>query len=382
MTDSSAGPLAGVRVLELGGIGPGPFAGMLLGDLGAEVIRIDSPAQAGRVIQFPILFRNRRSVAIDLKNPAGVELALRLAEDADAIIEGFRPGVAERLGVGPEPVLARNPRIAYGRMTGWGQDGPLAAEPGHDINFIALTGVLHAVGPAERPVVPLNLAGDMGGGGMLLALGLLGAIISAHTSRRGQVVDAAMNDGAATLLTMVLDFRNQGRWRDERAANAIDGGSPCYTVYRCADGGHVALGVGDERSYTALLDVLRLGDHPDFRSLRDRASWPRMRKILEEVFARRDRDEWEAVFAGRGACVTPVLSMAEASRHPHNRARGTFREDGDGRIEPAPAPRFSRTPAPEPWRVDVVGVDTDAVLIAAGVPTDRLTALRAAGVVG
>ncbi|MBA2953210.1 CoA transferase [Nocardioides sp. MAH-18] len=375
------GPLAGVRVLELGGIGPGPFAGMLLGDLGATVIRVDRPAEAGEESTHPVLFRNRRSVTIDLKHAAGVEVALRLAENADIAIEGFRPGVAERLGIGPDEMLARNPRLVYGRMTGWGQSGPLADEPGHDINFLALTGVLHAIGAAEQPAVPLNLVADMGGGGMLLALGVLGGVLSARATGRGQVVDAAMTDGSATLLAMVHGFMNQGRWRDERASNSIDGASPSYGTYRCADGRHVALGVGDERSYRVLLDVLGLADDPDFADRADRAAWARMRKTLGDIFARRERDEWEQVFAGRGACVTPVLSLTEASAHPHNAARSTFLTGPGAAIAPAPAPRFSATPSGTPRPAPAVGADTDAVLGEAGYDADVIRALRASGVI-
>ncbi|MFE4678259.1 CaiB/BaiF CoA transferase family protein [Streptomyces sp. NPDC056723] len=375
------GPLAGVRVLELGGIGPGPFAGMLLGDLGANVVRVDHPAEAGSSSPHPVLHRNRRSITIDLKHPRSAETVLALAADADAVIEGFRPGVAERLGLGPEALLARNPRLAYGRMTGWGQDGPLAQEPGHDINFIALTGVLHAIGRDDEPIVPLNLIGDMGGGGLLLAFGLLGAIISARGSGRGQVVDAAMSDGSATLLAMVHGFLNSGRWRDEREQNGIDGGSPVYGVYRCSDGRHVALGIGDDRSYAALVDTLGLSCAPEFARRDDRTAWPAMRKALAAAFAGRTRDEWERGFAGRGACVSPVLSLTEAPAHPHNAIRGTFLTDADGGITPAPAPRFSATPAAEPAPAPAVGADTDAVLAEAGFGPEAIARLRREGVV-
>ncbi|MFC4783995.1 CaiB/BaiF CoA transferase family protein [Nocardioides sp. MAHUQ-72] len=378
---SASGPLAGLRVLELGGIGPGPFAGMLLGDLGATVTRVDRPDEAGRASSHPVLFRNRRSITLDLKHPAGVEVVLRLAEQVDVAIEGFRPGVAERLGIGPDQLLARNPRLTYGRMTGWGQSGPLADEPGHDINFLALTGVLHAIGTAEQPAVPLNLVADMGGGGMLLALGVLGGVLNARTSGQGQVVDAAMTDGSATLLAMVHGFLNQGRWRDERASNSIDGASPCYGAYRCADGRHVALGIGDERSYRVLLDALGLTGHPDFGDRADRSAWGRMRQALGEIFARRRRDEWEQVLSGRGACVSPVLSLTEAPAHPHNVARGTFLTGAGGSIAPAPAPRFSATPPAPPRPAPTVGADTDGVLREAGLESAAIEALRARGVV-
>lgn len=380
-TTAGRGPLSGVRIVELGGIGPGPFAGMLLGDLGADVIRIDRAEDAGLANPHPILHRNRRSLTIDLKHPDSAEVVLALVADADAVIEGFRPGAAERLGLGPETLLARNPRLVYGRMTGWGQSGPLADEPGHDINFIALTGALHAIGPADEPAVPLNLIGDMGGGGLLLAFGLLGAVISARSRGRGQVVDAAMTDGSATMLAMVHGFLNQGRWSDERGQNSIDGGRPWYGVYRCADDGHLALGIGDRRSYAALLEVLALVDDPDFAVQQDRDAWPAMRKTLSDVFATRSRSDWERTFEGRGACVSPVLSLTEAPRHPHNIARGTFRTGADGGIEPAPAPRFSGTPAAEPAPAPVVGADTDEILTQAGYDSDAIAALRGAGVV-
>ncbi|MFE5702248.1 CaiB/BaiF CoA transferase family protein [Rhodococcus koreensis] len=377
---ASRGPLTGVRILELGGIGPTPFAGMLLGDMGAEVIRIDRPGEAGQDSPFPVLHRNRRSITIDLKDPRGAGLVLDLAGGVDAVIEGFRPGVAERLGLGPNDLLARNPALVYGRMTGWGQDGPLALEPGHDINFIALTGVLEAIGTREEPLPPLNLVGDMGGG-MFLALGVLGAVVDARTSGRGQVVDAAMADGSATMMAMVHDFWNSGRWNVERGTNGIDGGSPCYGVYRCADDRHVALGIGDERSYVALLDVLGLAGDPTFADRQDSAAWPRMRKSLAAVFTQRERDAWEQVFAGRGASFSPVLDLVEAPHHPHNQARRTFLVGPGGTIEPAPTPRFSATPLPRPVAAPVVGADTDTVLVAAGVASERIDELRAAGVV-
>lgn len=375
------GPLTGIRVLELGGIGPAPYAGMLLGDLGADVIRIDRPQEAGQDNPAPVLHRNRRSITLDLKHPDSTAIVLALAAETDAVIEGFRPGVAERLGVGPEVLLAHNSRLVYGRMTGWGQDGPLAQEPGHDINFIALTGALHAIGPADTPVLPLNLIGDMGGGGLLLAFGVAGALVSARTTGRGQVVDAAMSDGSASLLAMVHGFMVQGRWQDERAANTIDGGSPWYGVYRCSDDRHVALGIGDRRSYAALVEVLGLGDDPAFAAQYDRTAWPAMRETLARVFAGRTRDDWAHAFEGRGACVSPVLSLTEAPRHPHNAARGTFRTGAHGGIEPAPVPRFSGTPAAEPEPAPVVGAHTDEVLAQAGFGPEAIAGLRDKGVV-
>ncbi|MFE1228480.1 CaiB/BaiF CoA transferase family protein [Streptomyces sp. NPDC058745] len=375
------GPLAGVRVLELGGIGPAPYAGMLLGDLGADVIRLDRPDEAGLANPAPVLHRGRRSLTLDLKHPDSTAVVLALAADTDIVIEGFRPGVAERLGVGPEALLARNPALVYGRMTGWGQDGPLAQEAGHDINFIALTGALHAIGGSEEPVIPLNLLGDMGGGGLLLAFGVVSALVSAGVTGRGQVVDAAMTDGSASLLAMVHGFLAQGRWKDQRAANTIDGGCPWYGVHRCSDGRHVALGIGDRRSYAALLEVLGLQDDPVFADQYDRTAWPAMREGLATVFAGRPRDAWAAAFEGRGACVTPVLSLTEAPDHPHNAARGTFRTGPHGGVEPAPVPRFSGTPAADPEPAPVVGAHTDEVLAQAGYGPEAVAGLRAAGVV-
>ncbi|WP_338703016.1 CaiB/BaiF CoA-transferase family protein [Streptomyces sp. Q6] len=375
------GPLAGIRVLELGGIGPAPYAGMLLGDLGADVIRVDRPEEAGIANPAPVLHRGRRSLTLDLKHPESTAIVLALAADTDIVIEGFRPGVAERLGVGPEALLARNPALVYGRMTGWGQDGPLAQEPGHDINFIALTGALHAIGTREEPVIPLNLLGDMGGGGLLLAFGVVSALVSAGVTGRGQVVDTAMSDGSASLLAMVHGFLAQGRWKDERASNTIDGGCPWYGVYRCADDRHVALGIGDRRSYAALVDTLGLQDEPAFTHQYDRAAWPAMRERLTAVFAGRDRDAWARTFEGRGACVSPVLSLTEAPDHPHNAARGTFLAGADGGVEPAPVPRFSGTPAARPEPAPVVGAHTDEVLAQAGYAPEAVARLREDGVV-
>ena len=380
-----AGPLAGVRVAELGGIGPVPFCGMLLGDLGATVVRVDHPAAAGRPSPFPVLHRNRRSIAVDLKQPQGVDLVLRLVEDCDAVIEGFRPGAVERLGLGPDACLARNPRLVYGRMTGWGQDGPWAAEPGHDINYIALAGALHAIGPADGdPVPPLNLVGDFGGGGMLLALGLLSGVLSARATGRGQVVDAAMTDGTALQLAMTYGFLAQGRWEDRRGVNMLDGGAPYYGVYRCGDGRHVAVGAIEHPFYASLLRVLGLTDDPLFARQQDRAAWPAMRTRLEQVFAGRSRDDWAGLFDGEGACVTPVLSLTEAARHPHNVARGTYRPLAGSPAPapvPAPAPRFSGTPSADPAAAAAVGADTAGVLAELGLAADEVAALRDKGVV-
>jgi alpha-methylacyl-CoA racemase len=370
------GPLHGIRIVELGGIGPGPFCGMVMGDLGADVIRIDRPADAGRGSMHPVLHRNRRSIAVDLKDPAGAAAVLSLVDSCDALIEGFRPGVAERLGLGPAECLARNPRLVYGRITGWGQDGPMGQDPGHDINYIGLSGALHGIGPAGGdPVVPLNLIGDFGGGGMLLAVGVLGALLSARTTGQGQVVDSAMVDGSALLMAMAYGFLGQGLWTDERGVNLLDGGAPFYGVYRCADGRHVALGSLEPQFYAALVRVLQLDGDPVFAAQHDRSQWPAMKQRLTEIFATRTRDEWAEAFQGQEACVSPVLSMTEAPAHPHNVARRAYL---DG--VPAPAPRFLGTPTAEPTVAGPVGADTRAVLEEAGVKD--LDDLFARGVIG
>lgn len=372
---TSAGALAGLRVVELGGIGPGPFAGMLLADQGADVIRIDRPAEAGRVSAHPILHRGRRSVTLDLKDPAGVEAVRKIIDTADALIEGFRPGVTERLGLGPEACLARNPRLVYGRMTGWGQDGPLAQAPGHDINYIAVAGALGALGaPDENPPVPLNLFGDMGGGGMLLALGITTALVSAQRTGAGQVVDAAMTDGTAVQLALIQGLVHTGRWEDRRGANLFDGGAPFYRTYRTSDAGYMAVGSVEPQFYASLVGLLGLADDPLFAAQHDRAAWPAMSRRLDEVFARRTREEWTALFDGTPSCVTPVYGMTEAATHPHNVARGTYYTEG-GLLQPAPAPRLQGTPAPVPRPARVIGSDTREVLTGIGLAADAVDAL-------
>ena len=381
-THARPGPLAGLRVVELGGIGPGPFCGMILSDLGAEVVRIDRPSRAGTEPLAPVLHRGRRSVTIDLKTPEGVDLALRLVDRADALVEGFRPGVTERLGLGPDTCLARNPRLVYGRMTGWGQDGPLAREAGHDVNYIALAGALGSIGPADGdPVVPLNLIGDMGGGGMMLALGICAGVLHARATGRGQVVDAAMTDGTALQLAGIHGLLARGLWSDRRGENLLDGAAPFYRTYRCADGGHVAVGCLEPEFYAAFLGVLGLADHPLFAHQHDRSAWPEMAERLEAMFAERARDEWATLFAGRDACVTPVLGLAEAARHPHNATRGTYVVDDAGAIQPGVAPRFLGTPSPAPRPAQTVGADTEDVLAELGVDNAALARLRELGVV-
>lgn len=343
------GPLRGLRVVELAGIGPAPHAAMVLTDLGADVVRVDRPSGALRLGDpdgpDPTL-RGRRRVAADLKTAAGRDTVLRLVDHADVLVEGYRPGVAERLGVGPADCHARNPRLVYGRMTGWGQDGPMARRAGHDINYVSLTGALHAIGPAERPVPPLNLVADMGGGSMLLLVGVLAALLEARSSGRGQVVDAAMVDGASLLMQMIWAFHGQGRWAEDREANLIDGGTPYYGTYACADGRHVAIGPLEPRFYAQLLAGLGL-DPATLPAQEDVVAWPVLRAAFTTAFATRTRDEWGAVFEGTEACVTPVLALGEVAEHPHLKARGTIVAP-DGVPQAAPAPRFSRTPTTLP----------------------------------
>jgi alpha-methylacyl-CoA racemase len=347
-----SGPLEGVRVVELAGIGPCPFAAMLLADMGADVLRVD---RASAVLaggddggsSWDLLNRGKRSVGVDLKNEAGRDLVLELAARADVLVEGFRPGVAERLGVGPEPCADRNPRLVYGRMTGWGQDGPLAGDVGHDIDYIAIAGVLGAIGRAgERPLPPINLIGDFGGGGMLLAFGVVCALLERERSGQGQVVDAAMVDGAALLSAMVWAFRGLGLWSDTRGTNLLDTGAPFYEVYETADGKHVAVGAIEPPFYAALLEVLGL-DPDELPGQMDKDSWPEMKDRFATVIVARTRDEWVERAAGTEACLAPVLAMGEAAVHEHNVARSTFVDVG-GRVQPAGAPRFARTPAATP----------------------------------
>ncbi len=343
------GPLQGLRIIEMAGIGPAPFAAMLFADMGAEVIRIDRPRAPGDTTfdtlkSYGFLNRGRRSLALDLKQPAAVAALLRMLAAADALIEGFRPGVMERLGLGPEVCLAQNPRLVYGRVTGWGQSGPLAQSAGHDIDYIALTGALHAIGKKDAPVPPLNLVGDFGGGAMFLVCGILAALLEAKTSGRGQVVDAAMTDGAALLMAMQYSFKAAGHWNNEREANLLDGGAPFYGTYRCGDGKWLAVGAIEPQFHDLLLAGLGL-PAAEFADRWNPQSWPGLRARLAGVFATRSRDEWMAQFDGSDACVAPVLDLDEAPRHPHNLARQTFVEHA-GITQPAPAPRFSRS-APE-----------------------------------
>jgi alpha-methylacyl-CoA racemase len=352
-----AGPLAGLRVIELAGIGPGPHAAMILGDLGADVVRVDRPGASGAD---PML-RNRRFVVADLKSDEGRELILKLVAKADVLIEGFRPGVTERLGLGPEDCAKVNERLVYGRMTGWGQTGPRSQQAGHDINYISLNGVLHAIGRSgERPVPPLNLVGDFGGGSMFLLLGILSALFERQTSGKGQVVDAAMVDGSSVLVQMMWAMRALGMWTDERGTNMLDTGAPYYDTYTCADGRYVSVGAIEPQFYAAMLAGLGL-DPADLPGQNDRSRWPELRAKFTEVFAGRDRDHWAKVFADSDACVTPVLAFGEVETEPHITERNTFYRTGGG-LQPLPAPRFSRTVPDQPRPPGQPGADTEAVL--------------------
>ena len=377
------GPLDGVRVVEIASLAPAPFGCMILSDLGADVLRVERPEACGPDAPAPVdpLTRGRRSIGLNLKDPGGLDLLLSLLESADVLVEGFRPGVAERLGFGPQVCAERNPALIYARMTGWGQDGPLAPTAGHDIDYIAISGALYPIGRVgERPVPPLNLVGDFGGGGMLLALGVRAALVERNASGRGQVVDAAMVDGSALLTSFIYGLRARGAWRDERGVNLLDGGAPFYDTYATADGKYLAVGALEPQFYAALLAGLGLAD-AGLPAQMDVAGWPVLRARFAEVFAERARDEWAAVFEGTDACVAPVLSPAEACEHPHNVARAVFADVG-GVSQPAPAPRFRRTPAASPPVPPVrPGADTDAVLGALGLGQARIAELRGSGTV-
>ncbi len=377
------GPLTGLRVIELAGIGPGPFCGMVLADLGADVVRVDRTASAGAAptsARHDVLSRGKRSIALDLKAPDGVDIVLDLVTGADALLEGFRPGVAERLGLGPDDCLTRNPRLVYGRMTGWGQDGPLAQAAGHDITYAAVAGALAHIGRAgQLPTPPLNLVADFGGGGMLLALGLVSGILHAQRTGTGQVVDAAMVDGASLLMAPFFGASAIGFWSDERGTNLLDSGAPFYDVYRCADGEEIAVGAIEPQFFAALLDVLEVPADavPDQH---DQERWPELRVALSEAFARRDRQAWLERAEGRDACLAPVLTMGQAAAHPHVVARRTIVER-DGVAQPAPAPRFSATPPTLSRPPAVAGAHSDEILAECGRSPEQVAALRAAAVV-
>lgn len=370
------GPLQGIKVLEIASIGPGPFCAMMLADMGAEVIRIDRRDRVGSGDPRMTLNRGRKSLALDLKKPEAVGTVLRLVAKADMLIEGFRPGVMERLGLGPESCLARNPRLIFGRMTGWGQQGPLAQAAGHDINYIALAGALHAMGSADRPPTPpLNLVGDFGGGAMYLLAGLLAAYIETQRSGRGQVVDAAMTDGTASLLTAFFGLRAMGQWSDRRAGNRLDGGAHYYGCYACADGKFVSIGSIEPQFYALLLEKLGIED-PEFENQNDQSKWSLLRSKLETVFLTRDRDQWCQLLENTDVCFAPVLSMEEASRHPHNLARKTYVEI-EGVVQPAPAPRFSRTAGEIQGPAATVGQHSEEVLRNWGFSAVEIADLRA-----
>ncbi len=376
------GPLAGLKVVELVGLAPAPFAATVLADLGADVVRVDRAKPGFDVLAFQKdpLTRTRRWIGVDTKSEEGRDIVLRLAEDADVLIEGFRPGVTERLGIGPADCMARNPRLVYGRITGWGQDGPLAQAAGHDINYIGLSGALEPIGRAgERPVPPLNLLGDFGGGGLLLAMGVLAALVERGVSGRGQVVDASMVDGSALLTAGMHGLRNIGLWSKGRGSNMLDGGAPFYDTYETSDGKYVAVGAIEERFWGELVKVLEL-DPSSVAGRLDPEQWPAVRERLAEVFRTRTRDEWAARAEGTDACLTAVLDPTEAATHPHNVARGTF-VSLDGQLQPAPAPKFSRTPADPPNPPVEPRSDTTAVLTDLGYTQDDIDRLRTNGVV-
>ncbi len=386
MTDNTGkqpphGPLAGVRVVEMEGVGPAPFAAMWLADMGASVVRINRPGQRDNQTRGDVLNRGRQSIAVDLKKPGASGIVLRLVEQADVLLEGFRPGVMERLGLGPDVCLARKPSLVYGRVTGWGQAGPLSPTAGHDINYIALTGALHGMGPADgRPTPPMNLLGDFGGGGMFLVAGVLAALLECGRSGRGQVVDAAMTDGASLLSSMIWAYRGKGRWKDEREANLFDGGAPFYGTYRCADGRYLAVGAIEGEFWDLL--VTRCGiDEPLLRGERhDRSRWPQVRARLAEIFLTRARNEWCDLLESTDACVTPVLNMGEAVTHPQAVARGAFIEVA-GVVQPAPAPRLGRTPAAVTSPPPLVGEHSQAILRAHGFSENEIAQALAGGVV-
>lgn len=335
------GPLTGLKIVEFAGIGPGPFCGMLLSDLGADVVRVDRKGGRGGSPS-DITSRGRRSVALDLKTPQAVEACLKLMASADGVIEGFRPGVMERLGLGPDVALKRNPKLVYGRMTGWGQTGPYANAAGHDMNYIAITGALHAIGTKDKPVPPLNLVGDFGGGALYLAFGLMAGIIHARETGRGQVIDCAMSDGSASLMAMFYGMKASGIWQEERRANLLDGGAHFYDTYQCSDGKWVSIGSIEPQFYALLLEKTGISD-PDFQRQMDRSIWPDLREKLAAVLVTKTQAEWTAIMAATDVCFAPVLDLDEAPSHPHNAARQTFVQVG-GVTQPAPAPRFSATP--------------------------------------
>lgn len=373
------GPLSGLKIIELAGLGPGPFCGMMLSDMGAEVTRVDRLTQHGKRPK-DVLARGRKSIAINLKKPQGIELVLSMVESADALFEGFRPGVTERLGLGPDDCLARNPRLVYGRITGWGQEGPLAQAAGHDINYIALSGALHAIGQRnENPVPPLNLVGDFGGGGMLLAFGLVCALLEAKNSGKGQVIDAAMTDGSASLMAMFFSMNAAGMFKDQRGTNLLDGGAHFYNSYETSDGKHICVGSIEPQFYALLIAHAGL-DKKQFSAQMNSQTWPQLKQALAAVFKAKTRSEWCEILEGTDVCFAPVLSILEAPEHPHNKARKTF-VAVDGVMQPAPAPRFSRTPPGIRNSARAAGEDTRALLQEYGLTGQAIDALIAQDIV-
>jgi alpha-methylacyl-CoA racemase len=374
------GPLKGVRIIELAGIGPAPFCGMMLSDMGADVIRIDREGVDPPLGRNGALSRGRRSIIIDLKKADGIDLVLQLVEKSNALIEGFRPGVMERLGLGPDDCLARNPALVYGRMTGWGQDGPLSQTSGHDINYIALSGALHAIGTSkDGPVPPLNLVGDFGGGGMYLAFGLVCALLEARNSGQGQVVDAAMIDGASSLMAMIYGMKAENKWQDKRQTNFLDGGAHFYRCYMCADNKWIAIGAIEDKFYFLLLD--KLGIQPEtFTDKNDSNNWQHLHEKLAAIFLTKSRDEWQDLLAGTDACFAPVLDLEEAPRHPHNASRNTF-VNIDGQWQPAPAPRFSRSAAETNYSAPKMGAHSIEILAECGYSDAEIASLQSNGTI-
>jgi alpha-methylacyl-CoA racemase len=372
----AGGPLSGLKIVEFAGIGPGPFCGMLLSDLGADVVRVDRKG-SGRASPADVTSRGRRSVALDLKSPDAIEAVLKLLESADGLIEGFRPGVMERLGLGPDVVLARNPKLVFGRMTGWGQTGPYAKAAGHDMNYIAITGALHAIGTEDKPVPPLNLVGDFGGGALYLAFGLMAGIISARETGKGQVIDCAMSDGAASLMAMFYGFKGAGIWKDERRSNLLDGGAHFYDTYQCADGKWISIGSIEPQFYALLLEKTGITD-PEFANQMDRSAWPSLKAKLQDVLRTKTQAEWCAIMDATDICFAPVLDLEEAPKHAHNVARETF-VTIEGVVQPAPAPRFSATPGAIQGPPPKIGAHNDEALADWGFTAGEVAALKEKG---
>jgi alpha-methylacyl-CoA racemase len=374
--NKASGPLVGVKVLEFAGLGPAPFCSMMLSDFGADVVRIDRK-DAKPYPKYAVTFRGRRSVALDLKNPAATDACLKLIDTADVLIEGFRPGVMERLGLGPDVALKRNPRLVYGRMTGWGQEGSFAKAAGHDINYLAMTGALNAIGPKARPAIPINLVADYGGGAMYLAFGILAALLHARKTGEGQVIDCAMTDGAVSLFAQVWGNFAGGTWLDARESNIIDGGSHFYNVYECADGKFIALGSIEPQFYRRMLEVAGVTD-PAFDAQHDKSQWPALREKLAAVIKQKSRDEWCTLMESADACFAPVLSLGEAPHHPYHQERKTFFE-ADGVTQPAPAPRLSKTPGKAQGGTAGIGAHNETALADWGVSPGEVAALKSSG---